>query len=96
MAIVVTPQNKSLAVVGYVYNITGLVTGANAISLPTPPAAGSFPSDWTPTVILCFPYNAGAVGAIVTPDYSTIVNNNGLITFTLYSGGATNCLVVVY
>jgi hypothetical protein len=98
MALVVTPLHKSLAVVDYVYNVTGLVTGANAIVLPAPPAAGSFPpaADWTPTVILCFPYQSGAVGNVVTPDYSTIVNTAGAITFTLYAAGATNVLIFVY
>ena len=98
MALVVTPINKSLAEVEFTYLVTGLVNGANAIVLPTPPTVGSFPplADWTPTVILCFPYNSGAVGTIVTPDYTTIVNTNGAVTFTLYAAGATNVLIFVY
>lgn len=103
MAIVVTYQDKSLPMVAGVYNVTGLINGANSISLPTPPAAGSFPVDptpggsfWTPTQILCFPYNTGAVGATVTPDYSTIVNTAGTVTFTLYASGNTNCFIVVW
>ena len=98
MAITVTPLNESLALVEFTYDITGLVNGANSVSLPTPPVAGSFPPDgqWTPTTILCFPYQTAAQGNLVTPDYSTIVNTNGAITFTLYAGGATNCLVFIY
>lgn len=103
MSIVVTALDKSLPMVASLYNITGLVNGANTISLPTPPAFGSFPVDptpggafWTPTEILCFPYAAGAVGELVTPDYSTIVNTAGAVVFTLYAAGNTNCLIVVW
>ena len=97
MSVVVTSVRKSLPLVDFTYQITRLVNGANAITLPTPPAAGSFPplADWTPTVILCFPYNQGAVGAVVTPDLSTIANAAGVITFTLYASGATSVLVYV-
>ena len=98
MAVVVTAIHKSLAVVDEVYNVTGLVNGANTITLPVPPAFGSFPpaGDWTPTTVLCFPYNAGSIGAVVTPDLTTIVNTNGAIVFTAYAGGATSCLMFVY
>ena len=98
MAIGVTTQKKSiLPLADYVYNVTGLVNGVNAISLPTPPAAGSFPvaADWTPTVVLCFPFNQGAVGALVTPDLASITNTNGLIAFNLYANGTTSCLIIV-
>lgn len=95
---VVTPIYKSLAMAVQSYVITGLVNGANAISLPTPPAAGSFPplADWTPTVILCFPYATGGVGAVVTPDLTTITNTAGLVAFTLYANGNTNAIVFIY
>lgn len=98
MAITVTSIDKSLGLVGYMYQIDGLVNGSNSISLPTPPATGSFPPDglWTPTVILCFPYASGSIGSLVTPDYTTITNTNGLIAFSLYAAGATSCLVFVY
>lgn len=98
MAITVTSVDASLALVEYTYLVTGLVAGANTISLPTPPATGSFPplGDWTPTYILCFPYAVGAVADIVTPDYTTITNTNGAITFTLYAAGSTNCLIYVF
>lgn len=98
MAVVATPVNKSLALVDYVYNVTGLVNGANTVTLPAPPTAGSFPpaGDWTPTTILCFPYNPGSQGNLVTPDLTTIVNSTGTITFTVYAGGATSCLMFVY
>lgn len=98
MAIVVTTINKSLALAEYTYTVTGLVNGANTVVLPTPPAQGSFPplGDWTPTTILCFPYASGSLGNLVTPDYGTITNVNGLITFTLNAGGATNVLLFVY
>ena len=98
MALLVTPLDKSIGVTEYTYNVTGLVNGANAIVLPSPPATGSFPplADWTPTVIICLPYNASALGALVTPDYNTIVNTAGAVTFTLYASGATNVLLFVY
>lgn len=98
MAVTVTPVTKSVALVEFTYNVTGLVNGANSIVLPVPPATGSFPPDgeWTPSTVLCFPYNAGAVGAVVTPDLTTIVNTNGAITFTVYANGATSCLMFVY
>lgn len=98
MAITVTPLNESLAMVEYTYDVTGLVNGVNLVTLPTPPTAGSFPpaGDWTPTTILCFPYQSGAQGNIVTPDYGTIVNAAGVITFNVYAGGATNCLMFIY
>lgn len=98
MSITVTSNDISIfPVCNYVYTITGLVNGANSISLPTPPATGSFPpaGDWTPTQILCFPKNAGAIGALVTPDLSTIANTNGAVTFTLYANGATSVLAIV-
>ena len=98
MAVTVTWVDKSIIPISdYAYQITNLVNGSNSISLPTPPAKGSFPvaGDWTPTNILCFPYNASAVGALVTPDLNTIANSSGAITFTLYATGATSCLVIV-
>lgn len=98
MAITPTSQDISIfPVANYVYTVTGMVNGANAIALPVPPATGSFPPDglWTPTQILCFPYNIGSAGALVTPDLTTIANSNGSITFTLYSTGSTNCLIIV-
>jgi hypothetical protein len=98
MSVAVTFVDKSIGLSEYTYNVTGLVNGANTVTLPTPPAAGSFPplADWTPTTILCFPYNTAAVGAVVTPDYTTITNTAGVIAFTLYAGGATSCLLFVY
>lgn len=98
MAITVTSKDISIfPVANYVYLVTGLTTGSNTINLPTPPAVGSFPvaGDWTPTVILCFPYQAGAVGNTVTPDLSSITNSSGAVSFTLYASGATNCLIIV-
>ena len=79
MALQINVQKKSIIpIADYVYQINGLVLGSNAVSLPTPPAAGSFPplADWTPTVILCFPNNTAAVGALVTPDLNSITNTN--------------------
>ena len=103
MAVTVTWLDKSLPMVAGVYNVTGLQNGANTVNLPTPPASGSFPVDptpggafWTPTQILCFPYASGALGNLVTPDYSTIVNSAGSVTFTLYAGGNTSCFIVVW
>jgi hypothetical protein len=98
MAVVVTFQDKSIGQVGMFYQVTGLVNGANTVTLPTPAAKGSFPpaADWTPTVILCFPYASGAVAAMVSPDYGTIVNTAGVIVFTLYAAGAANTILWVY
>jgi len=97
MAIVVTQVRQSFPLVEYTYKVTGLVTGANVVTLPTPPATGSFPpaGDWTPTFVFAFPYNFGAAGSAVAVDPSTITNVNGLITFTLYAGAATNALIMV-
>lgn len=98
MAVTVTSDDISIfPVANYVYLVTGLVLGANTVTLPVPPAAGSFPvaGDWTPTVILCFPYAIGSVGSLVTPDYTTITNSSGSVAFTVYSSGTTNCLIVV-
>ena len=98
MAILVTRTTGSPAQAASMYSITGLVNGANAITLPSPPTYGSFPPDgsWTPTKILCYPYNTGSVGALVTPDLSTITQAAGVVTFTLYAAGATNCFCEVY
>src|SRR5882757_3664925 len=98
MSIVVTNVDASIGMVEYTYLVTGLANGANTVTLPAPPKAGSFPpaGDWTPTIILCFPYNTAAVGATVTPDYTTITNSSGTVAFTLYASGATNCLIFVY
>ncbi len=97
MAINTTFVKKSFPLAEYTSQVTGLVNGANSISLPTPPAAGSFPplADWTPTFVYCFPYNTGAVGAVVTPDLSTITNSAGAVSFTLYASGATSVLILV-
>ena len=97
MSVVVTTSNTSFPLVGYLYKVTGLVNGANTVTLPTPPAAGSFPplGDWTPTFVFCFPFNTGAVGAVVTPDLTTITNTAGLVAFTLYAGNATSCYILV-
>jgi len=97
MAIVVTSVYKSFPLVAYAYNITGLINGANAITLPAPPLAGSFPpaNDWVPTFVYAFPYNNGAVGAIVTVDPTTISSSAGTVTFTLYAGAATDAFVLV-
>jgi len=98
MAITVTRQPGSPAQAAYVYQVNGLVNGANTVPLPTPPAYGSFDptGEWTPSVILCYPNQNGAAGALVTPDLSTITQVAGVVTFTLYADGNTNCLVVVY
>ena len=98
MAIVITRTTGSPAGSAYMYSITGLVNGANAITLPTPPVYGSFPPDgsWTPTKILCYPYMTGSVGSLVTPDLSTITQSAGVVTFTLYADGPTNCFCEVY
>lgn len=97
MAIVVTSVNKSFPLVAYAYNITGLVNGANAVTLPSPPLAGSFPpaNDWLPTFVYAFPYNIGAAGATVTVDPNTIAEAAGVVTFTLYATGATDAFVLV-
>jgi hypothetical protein len=96
MPIVDNPRLTSPPLVCYEFDVQGLVGGANAISLPT--TYGAFPPDgeWTPIMIECYPYQAGAQGNLVTPDYNTIVNTNGVITFTLYAGDATNCRLRVY
>jgi hypothetical protein len=80
------------------YEISGLVMGANTITLPTPPLYGSFPptGEWTPSVILCYPNQNGSIGALVTPDLSTITQSAGVVTFTLYAASATNCFCEVY
>jgi len=97
MAIVVSTLNVSFPMVEYSYAVTGLAAGANTITLPTPPAAGSFPplNDWIPTFVYCWPYNFGAVGAVVTVDPSTISSTAGAVTFTLYAGAATDCRIMV-
>ena len=98
MAIVVTSVNKSFPLTAYAYAITGLVAGANTITLPTPPLAGSFPpaDDWLPTSVYVFPYNVGAVGAIVSIDPTTIAETTaGVVSFTLYSGGSTDAFILV-
>ena len=98
MSVVVTSQDTSFPLVAYCYKVTGLVNGANTITLPTPPATGSFPpaDDWTPTFVWCFPYNAGAQGNLCTPDLTTISETSaGVVSFTLYAGGATSCLIYV-
>lgn len=96
----ITPTSLDISVFpvsNYVYQVLGLVNVANSIALPVPPATGSFPPDglWTPTQILCFPYNTASSGALVTPDLTTIANSSGSITFTLYATGSTNCLIIV-
>lgn len=97
MAIVVSRRRGSPATQDIEYTITGLVNGANAIVLPTPPVDGSFPPDgsWTPTTIKVFPYQQGAVAAKVSPDLSTITQVAGVVTFTLWADGNTNCIVAV-
>lgn len=97
MSIVTTQVRRSFPLVEYTYLVTGLVNGANTVTLPTPPAVGSFPpaGDWTPLFVYAFPYNIGAVGAVVTVDPTTIVNTAGAVTFTLYAGGATDALIMV-
>ena len=97
MAIVVTRLTGSDATSLYKYTVTGLVNGANVIALPVPPLYGSFPPDgsWTPTTIRCWPYQNGAIGALVTPDPATIVQSAGTVTFTVYASGATNAVIEV-
>jgi hypothetical protein len=98
MAITVTFTGKSPAVAALVYDIDGLVNGVNAITLPIPPAYGSVDPDsasWKPTSIKCFPHAAGVIGALVTPDLSSITYSSGTVTFNLYAAGATECLVEV-
>lgn len=82
----------------HVYDITGLVQGANSITLPTPPAAGSFDvsGNETPTEIRAYPYQHSAFAGTVTPDLDTISNSSGVITFTLYADGSTNARVHVW
>ena len=98
MAVTITRVPGSPAQAAYMYEINGLVMGANAITLPTPPAYGSFPptGEWTPSVILCWPNQNGAVAAAVTPDLSTITQSAGVVTFVLYAAGPTNCFCEVY
>ena len=92
MAVVVTSISQSPGLAAYVYDITGLVEGANAITVSNFPPTG----EWTPTVIQCQPYQTGAIANNVTPDLSTITQAAGVVTFTLYAAGATNCQVTVY
>jgi len=97
MALAVAVDNISIwPVSNYVYQITGIINGANSIVLPTPPAAGSFPPDgsWTPSVILPFPYAIGAIAPYMSVDYTTVANSNGAVTFTLYSNGSGAAIVV--
>ena len=95
--LVVTSINYSFPMVEYSYAVTGLSAGANIITLPTPPAAGSFPplNDWIPTFVYAFPYNFGAVGSLCTVDPSSITSTAGAVTFTLYAGAATDCRIMV-
>ncbi len=96
MAIVVTNTRTSYPLVEYSYTITGLVNGANTITLPTPPAVGSFPPAWQLDTDLCLMPSRityGAVGAVVTVDPSTIVNTAGAVTFTLYASGSCDCWI---
>lgn len=99
MAVTVTSLKKSLPMSVWAYTVTGLVAGANTVTLPTPPAAGSFPPDdtWVPTEVLVFPYNTGAVSGKVSIDRSTIAETAvGVVSFTLYADGAANALCFVY
>ncbi len=98
MAVTVTSQDISIfPVANFIYTVTGLVNGANTVTLPVPPKAGSFPvaGDWTPTLVLCFPYNTGAISGFVTPDLTSITNSSGSVAFTVYANGAANCYMVV-
>lgn len=96
MAVNITATLQSIPNVLYEFDVQGLVTGANALTLPN--TYGAFPPDgeWTPTRCDCFPYQIGAVGALVTPDLTTIVNTNGSIAITVYSAGNTNAKLEVY
>jgi hypothetical protein len=98
MATVTSKDISLFANCHYCYEVTGIVDGSQTITTPTPPAAGSFPvaADWTPTRILFFPDMTGAVGARVTPDLSTIANSAGVITFTAWSTGTGNALMVMF
>ena len=97
MAIVVTSVNKSFPLMANAYNVTGLVAGANTVTLPSPPLAGSFPpaNDWIPTFVFAFPYNIGAAGAATTVDPTTITSAAGVVAFTLYASSATDAFVLV-
>lgn len=92
----VTATLQSIPSVLYEFDVTGLTNGANALTLAA--TYGAFPPDgeWTPTRCDCFPYQIGSVGALVTPDLTTIVNTNGSIAITLYANGNTNCKIEVY
>lgn len=83
----------------HAYTVTGLINGANALTLPAPPLTGSFdPSGTeTPTTVQCIPTAAGAAGALVTLGEGSISNNGtGTISFTVYANGATDCVMFVW
>lgn len=83
MAVAVNSLGTSLPVVAYLFSVTGLVSGANAITLPAPSLQGSFPSDWTPTQILCWVEGNMAAPPVVAGDPATITNTGGQVGFTL-------------
>lgn len=83
----------------HAYTVTGIVNGSNAITLPAPPAAGSFSPDGTetPTQVRFNSYQNGAQGAFCTVDPATISNNGtGTISFTIYANGSTDAIMEVF
>lgn len=97
-AVNATSLGKSVPMNAYYFDAQALASGSNTITLPAPSLQGSFPPDgqWTPTEIWAFPYNAGAVGTVVTPDLATIANTAGQVTFNAYATGATNARFLIW
>lgn len=96
-----TILTTSIPMVVYVVQITGLASGANAITLSNTPGVLpniGFPPDgqWTPTFVWPFSYNTGSIGPIVTVDPTTIANSAGTITFTLYASASGSAWVLVF
>jgi hypothetical protein len=90
MAITATLLKNSVPVVGYLYNITGLANGSNAISVSDFPPDGG----WTPSHIWCFPYD-NASGAIAYADNASINQSNGVVNFNLWVSTAPTSVDVL-
>lgn len=100
---VVASLLQSIPMVTYMYNISNLAAGNNAITLPAPTNQGSFPPDgqWTPTHVWSFPYYNAAVNTAVYAyaDNTSITQNNGAVTFNFWCSNntvPTSCDVLVF